>query len=257
MSVQATAWVIQHSEHKGSNLLLLIMIANHAHADGTGAWPSVSTLAKECRMSERQIKRMLPELDASGELVVFWSKGRRAHEYAIAMGETNRDILSRLKAAYFERLNQSDSDNLSPLNHDILSPSNSDISDANSDISGTSTVTNRAAHIRKNLPLKSSIEKRDIPPGQKAKFEEIKRVIADQLSGDIFQTWFASLTCAGIDNKTAAVSIETSEVTADWINRYYSELVEDALAHVGLSGYKIEWLTDEVNMNADWRGLTT
>lgn len=84
MSVQAQSWVIANSRHKGSELLLLLMIANHAHADGTNAFPSTGTLAKECRMSARQIRRLLRILEASGELITHRHDGK-AHSYSIRM----------------------------------------------------------------------------------------------------------------------------------------------------------------------------
>jgi AraC-like DNA-binding protein len=62
------SWVIGHSPHGGSELLCLLMVANHAHADGTGAYPSVATLAAECRMSARQVTRLLHRLQDSGAL---------------------------------------------------------------------------------------------------------------------------------------------------------------------------------------------
>lgn len=160
MSVQATSWVIQHSKHKGSALLLMIMIANHAHADGTGAYPAVTTLASECRMSDRQIKRLLPELEASGELVVFWSRGRRSHEYAIRMGKSNSDILSLLIEAYEKEHPDTNHDNLSPL------PDSSTVTSehSNSDISDAPTVTFPAAHIKEEPSLeKNKKEKRQSP----------------------------------------------------------------------------------------------
>ncbi len=151
-------WVIKHSKQKASARFVLMMIANHAHADGTGSYPSVHTLGRECGMSERQIKRMLPELEASGELVVFWSRGRKPHEYAISMGSSNSDILSLLKAEYIKRITDTNSDILSPLT--VTNPStNSDISVANSDISVTPTVTFRSAHIRNKPSLEKNEEK--------------------------------------------------------------------------------------------------
>lgn len=77
MSVQATTWVIAHSQQKGASLLVLLMIANHAHADGTGAYPSVATLATECRMSERQVRRIIEALETAGELAVDRDAGPR------------------------------------------------------------------------------------------------------------------------------------------------------------------------------------
>jgi len=68
MSVQAMSWVIQNSTHKGNSLVVLLMIANHAKSDGTDAWPSVKTLAREARVSSRTIQYTIRRLKKSGEL---------------------------------------------------------------------------------------------------------------------------------------------------------------------------------------------
>ena len=70
MSVQAMGWVLDHSQQKGGCLLALLAIANHAKSDGTGAWPSVRTIAREARLSESQAHRCIRALVRSGELVV-------------------------------------------------------------------------------------------------------------------------------------------------------------------------------------------
>lgn len=62
LSVQAISWVIDQSKHKGNSFVVLLMIANHARSDGTGAWPSVRTIAKECRLSERTVQRCIIRL---------------------------------------------------------------------------------------------------------------------------------------------------------------------------------------------------
>lgn len=62
------SWVIEHSKHKGNAFVVLLMIANHAKSDGTGAWPSVSTLAKEARISSRSVQYVTRRLERSGEL---------------------------------------------------------------------------------------------------------------------------------------------------------------------------------------------
>ena len=68
MSVQAISWVIEYSRHKSGDLVVLLMIANHARSDGTGAWPSTETLARESRMQRRQVQRCIRRLEDSGEL---------------------------------------------------------------------------------------------------------------------------------------------------------------------------------------------
>jgi hypothetical protein len=80
VSVQAISWVIDHSKHKGNSFVVLLMIANHARPDGTGAWPSVSTLSKESRISERTVQRNIKRLTRTTftippELVVEERKG--------------------------------------------------------------------------------------------------------------------------------------------------------------------------------------
>ena len=66
MSVQAMAWVIEHAPCSGSDFVVLLMIANHAHSDGTGAYPSIATLAKESRIKDRQVSNVLRNLEKQG-----------------------------------------------------------------------------------------------------------------------------------------------------------------------------------------------
>lgn len=80
MSVQAISWVIEHSRHKGNSFVVLLMIANHARSDGTGAWPSVKTIAREARVSERTVQRTIKRLtrfthDIPAELTVQEGRG--------------------------------------------------------------------------------------------------------------------------------------------------------------------------------------
>lgn len=136
MSVQASAWVIENSQHKGSELLCLLMIANHAHADGTNAFPSIETLARECRMSARQIARILVRLEASGELKIERSGGRLVHRYELQMSPSNPDKMSTLEAVNPDNLSTlTDNSTLTnpPPNPDILS-FNPDISGVNPDV---------------------------------------------------------------------------------------------------------------------------
>lgn len=63
----ARVWA--QSQHAGSNLLMLLAIADFADDDGN-AYPSVSTLAKKCRMSPRNANHVLAALRESGELTV-------------------------------------------------------------------------------------------------------------------------------------------------------------------------------------------
>jgi hypothetical protein len=79
----ARVWA--NSAAKGSALLLLLAVADHAHDDGSGAWPSVATLARKCRLDRRQIQRLLRRLEASGELLLEQSPGR-THLMTVLIG---------------------------------------------------------------------------------------------------------------------------------------------------------------------------
>lgn len=69
MSVQATSAVWDHSEAKNGARLVLLVIADHAHADGTGCYTSVSTMANQARLSLRGTQEAVRQLEAMGELV--------------------------------------------------------------------------------------------------------------------------------------------------------------------------------------------
>jgi hypothetical protein len=62
MSIQAMSWVLENSGHGGSELLVMIVIANHCHSDGTGAYPSIETIAEEARMSTRGVQYVIQRL---------------------------------------------------------------------------------------------------------------------------------------------------------------------------------------------------
>lgn len=74
MSVHVSAYVWEHSQHKGAELLLMLAIADIAHKNGV-AFPSVKTLAGYLRMSERQTQRLIQRCEASNELEVKRNAG--------------------------------------------------------------------------------------------------------------------------------------------------------------------------------------
>ncbi|CAK0747896.1 hypothetical protein CCP3SC15_1500013 [Gammaproteobacteria bacterium] len=65
----------EHSKQEGSALLLLLAIADHAHDDGTGAWPSTETLAEKTRQTRRNVQLLLRKLEQSGELMTARGEG--------------------------------------------------------------------------------------------------------------------------------------------------------------------------------------
>lgn len=69
MSVAATSWVFEHAEATANDRVVLLVLADHAHDDGTGAYPSQATIARKARISVRTVRDCLRRLEASGEIV--------------------------------------------------------------------------------------------------------------------------------------------------------------------------------------------
>jgi len=88
VSVYVSAYVWENSKHSGTELLLLLAIADIANREGM-AWPSVATLGRMIRMSERNTRRALRHLEAAGELKTLRNKGPNGcHLYQVHMIET-------------------------------------------------------------------------------------------------------------------------------------------------------------------------
>lgn len=76
MSVRTMAKVWELSQHGGTDLLMLLAIADFADDQGN-AYPSVTTLAEKCRMKQRNAQVILGVLRNSGELEVRPNEGPR------------------------------------------------------------------------------------------------------------------------------------------------------------------------------------
>lgn len=68
MSIEVSTYVWKYSKQKSTALLLMLAIADHAHDDGGGAYPSIAKLAEKARTTPRNIKLLLKQLEAAGEL---------------------------------------------------------------------------------------------------------------------------------------------------------------------------------------------
>ena len=76
MSIRVMSQIWSASAQQGTLLLMLLALADFANDDGV-AWPSVPALARKCRVSERQARRLLRDLEAAGEIVSEAGSGRK------------------------------------------------------------------------------------------------------------------------------------------------------------------------------------
>src|SRR5262245_27068310 len=86
MSIKVMSHVWTHSKQRGSYLVTMLAIADYAHDDGKNAYPSIATLAKKTRMTERNVQLVLRKLVDDEELVIEFNAGPHGcNRYAIPL----------------------------------------------------------------------------------------------------------------------------------------------------------------------------
>lgn len=78
MSVQAIAWVLEHSKSKGTARCVLLSIANHVGANGEG-WCYVATIRREANCSLNSYRKALQWATEAGELERGIRAGHNTH----------------------------------------------------------------------------------------------------------------------------------------------------------------------------------
>jgi len=88
MSIAVMAYVWEHSAQRGTDLTLILAIADFANEDGI-AWPAIETLARRIRSDERTAQRAARRLQKAGELRIQAGAGPRGtHLYQVLMNRT-------------------------------------------------------------------------------------------------------------------------------------------------------------------------
>jgi uncharacterized phage protein (TIGR02220 family) len=93
MSVKVMARVWVHSQRKDGELLVMLALADFAN-DAGECWPSIPTLAKKARLTDRQTRRVLNGLETAGEIRRSRSNGgrNRRNHYFITLSENPDNI---------------------------------------------------------------------------------------------------------------------------------------------------------------------
>lgn len=96
MSIKVMSRVWDKSKQKGTNLVALLAIADHADDYGV-AWPGLALIAKKARVKKRQAINLVERLEASGELIVIHNRGRHiSNRYFITIGLSPDEIKTTL-----------------------------------------------------------------------------------------------------------------------------------------------------------------
>jgi hypothetical protein len=93
MSIRIMSRVWALSTRRGGELLILLALADFANDEGE-SWPSIPTLARKARLTERQARRVLGNLEAVGEIRIQNSNGGRntRNHYFITIPENSDNI---------------------------------------------------------------------------------------------------------------------------------------------------------------------
>lgn len=96
MSVRSITKVLDLSQHAGTELLTLVVLADYSDDDGN-SYPSVASMARKCRMKPRNMNYILHALQASGELKVLKNEGPRGtNRYRIMFANMVGNPLQRI-----------------------------------------------------------------------------------------------------------------------------------------------------------------
>lgn len=101
VGIKAMARVWEHSKQKGTALLVELAIADYADDFGC-AWPSVSSLARKSRVTDRTVQNILHQLEEAGELKIERGAGlvktpggpQRTHRYRLVVGDLGGENLT-------------------------------------------------------------------------------------------------------------------------------------------------------------------
>ena len=76
MSGLVVGLLLRNSKTTGAARMVLTVIADSCHEDGTGAWPSMTTIAARAGLSsDRSARRAIEHCVTLGELVVEYQRG--------------------------------------------------------------------------------------------------------------------------------------------------------------------------------------
>jgi hypothetical protein len=86
-------WVWDNAPVEGTELLTLLVIADHASDDGTDSWPGIQTIARKTRRSERRVQEAVQTLAKKGLIDVEINAGgnsktpahQRPNRYTVRM----------------------------------------------------------------------------------------------------------------------------------------------------------------------------
>jgi len=110
MSWQATAHVLRHSRSTLGSRLVLLALGNYSNDDNR-CWPKLYSLAQDTRLSERQVRRCLRDLEEIGEIETCPQGYHRANVYQLFPGEKTPAYLAEFEPLFDDERGLTEGDN--------------------------------------------------------------------------------------------------------------------------------------------------
>ncbi len=76
-------------------------------------------------------------------------------------------------------------------------------------------------------------------------WNDVLRVVKTRLNKDVYNTWFRPIRFESIDEDRQVLNLSSGQVTKDWVCLYYSDLLDQTLDELNLSGHTIEWKIEQ------------
>lgn len=76
-------------------------------------------------------------------------------------------------------------------------------------------------------------------------WENILASVQKRLNKQIFDSWFRPIKFKGFDETTGVLHLHAKEVTQNWINTYYSEVLRETFSELQLGDCRLSWEIDE------------
>ena len=80
---------------------------------------------------------------------------------------------------------------------------------------------------------------------EKNVWNNILQSVEKRLNRHIFDAWFRPIQFEGCDENEKILRLRANEVTKDWINSNYTEVIFQTMRELNLSGYRLDWEIEE------------
>jgi len=92
MSIGVMQRVWSHNKHSGSDLVVMLFLADKSDDNGI-SWHGIDSIAKYARITKRSAIRSIEKLEESGDVYIERSKGRaHTNVYVITVGKTAHEL---------------------------------------------------------------------------------------------------------------------------------------------------------------------